>query len=263
MLNRQINEQMLTEFKRLETKITSIDAQLASLPKENIYCCRNGKYYKWYIKKGNETIYLPKKEQKLAEQLALRKYLLLLREDLLSEKRAFEFYYKHHKSDFGKAEKVLIDCPEFQSLLSPFFSPVSKELSDWMKSPYEKSKKYPEQLTHKTSSGNFVRSKSEVLIDLLLYKNRIPFRYECELCLNGITIFPDFTIRHPKTGALFYWEHFGLMDDAAYAKSAFSKMSLYTANGIIPSINLITTFETMDHHLSVKMVEMLIRQYFL
>ena len=53
------------------------------------------------------------------------------------------------------------------------------------------------------------------------------------------------------------------MDDAAYAKSAFSKMSLYTANGIIPSINLITTFETMDHPLSVKMVEMLIRQYFL
>ena len=132
-----------------------------------------------------------------------------------------------------------------------------------MNSPYQRNMKYPEQLNHKTSSGNRVRSKSEAMIDMFLHTNRIPFRYECALELGEITIYPDFTIRHPETGEVYYWEHFGLMDDPDYRKKAISKIQLYTAHGIIPSINLITTFETKEHPLNSELIQSIISYHFL
>ena len=43
-----------------------------------------------------------------------------------------------------------------------------------------------------------MRSKSEAMIAMSLYVQKIPYRYECELKLGSITLFPDFTIRHLK-----------------------------------------------------------------
>ena len=132
-----------------------------------------------------------------------------------------------------------------------------------MTSSYEHNPNYPEQLLHKTSSGNLVRSKSETIIDMFLYTNQIPFRYECALHIGDTTVFPDFTIRHTQTGALYYWEHFGRMDDPSYYKNVFSKLQLYTSHGIIPSINLITTYETKENPLSSEVIEKIIEHYFL
>ena len=79
------------------------------------------------------------------------------------------------------AEQLLTEPSEYQKLLSPFFKPISEELLDWQNSPFTQSKEYPEQLKIEACSGNLVRSKSEALIDMFLFKNKIPFRYECEL----------------------------------------------------------------------------------
>lgn len=53
-----------------------------------------------------------------------------------------------------------------------------------------------------------------------------------------------------------------MMDESAYAQNAFAKMSLYNSNGIVPSINLIMTFETKNNPLSSIMVDNMIEQYF-
>ena len=106
---------------------------------------------------------------------------------------------------------------------------------------------YPEPLNHKTISGSYVRTKSEEMIHMVLYKNKIPFRYECGLRLGDLTYYPDFTIRHPKTGETYYWEHFGRMDDESYSQNVFPKLQHYTSHGIIPTIQLITTYETKKH----------------
>ena len=100
------------------------------------------------------------------------------------------------------------------------------------------------------------------MIDMLLYQNQIPFRYECALTLGNTLLHPDFTIRHPATGEYYYWEHFGLMDQPVYASNAFSKLRLYAENGILPGIHLITTYETLEHPLSMEMVEKIIKYYF-
>ena len=108
-----------------------------------------------------------------------------------------------------------------------------------------------------------VRSKSEVIIDMLLHTHKIPFRYEAPLHLDTITIYPDFTIRHPETGEFFYWEHFGLADQPEYRQNMLSKLDLYTSHGIIPNINLITTYETKNHPLSMEFVQKTVEYYFL
>lgn len=152
--------------------------------------------------------------------------------------------------------------PEYKALLVPYFTPQSQEVSEWMNASYERNPKHPELLIHKSSSGNLVRSKSESLIDTFLFLNKIPFRYECALQLGEITLFPDFTIRHPKTGAIFYWEHFGLMDNPTYSQNVFSKLQLYASHGIIPSIQLITTYETKENPINADIIEKIITYYF-
>ena len=118
-------------------------------------------------------------------------------------------------------------------------------------------------LAYKTSSGIMVRSKSETIIDMFLHTNRIPFRYECALHLDNIILHPDFTIRHPQTGEIYYWEHFGIMDDPSYAEKALKKLSTYEQNGIFPGEQLIITFETRKNPLNQKHILNLIEHYFL
>lgn len=158
---------------------------------------------------------------------------------------------------------MLTSNPEYQALLSPYFTPLSDKLNEWATSCYEKNQKHSENLIYTTSSGHTVRSKSEAMIDMLLYTNKIPFRYECALLFGDSIIYPDFTIRHPQTGETYYWEHFGLMNNPSYCQIVLSKLQNYISHGIIPSIHLITTYETPENPLTPATVENLIQQYFL
>lgn len=253
-----VYERILSEQKRLDKQIDFLQQQLKNSPAGKLVCTRNANRYKWYQSDGKTSSYIPKKER----QLAVKKYLSLLLEDALHEKKALEYYLRHHVEGQSKAEQMLTELPEYQELLSSYFKPKNQELLDWMNSPYEHNIKYPEQLTHRASSGHYVRSKSELLIDMALCVNKIPFRYECTLTLGENTIYPDFTIRHPETGETYYWEHFGKMDDPVYCRNTCSKLSLYTSHGIIPSIQLITTYETKEHPLGTEEIEDVIQRYF-
>lgn len=235
---------------------------MKKLPKGKLICSQNGNRVKWYQSDGHTKVYIPKKNRPFAEQLAKKKYLTLLLEDLSHEQKALDYYLRHHSQETGKTEYLLTENQGYRELLAPYFSSHSQQIINWINMPYEHNTKHPDQLIHKAPSGNLVRSKSEVLIDLYLYTNHIPFRYECALQLGDTTVFPDFTILHPKTGDLYYWEHFGMMDEPYYYQKAFPKLQLYTSYGIIPSINLITTYETKNSPLSSEIIEKLIEHYF-
>ncbi len=183
-------------------------------------------------------------------------------QDCIQELHAIELClskYPEHK----QLDLFLEREPEFSRLLSTYFSPNNQDLNSWTTQSYAKNESHPEHLKYKTTLGFMVRSKSELIISNSLSMNKLPFRYECGLNLNGVTLFPDFTIMHPKTKKLFYWEHFGMMDNPSYAHSAISKLQTYISNDIIPSINLITTFETKDNPLDTNMIEEIIKYYFL
>ena len=261
---------VVTNYKRIEKErmelqeqLKNMQKQLSQLPEGKLICSRNENRYKWYQSNDGEKIYIPKSQRSLAEKLAIKKYLSLKLEEINQRIRVLDSYLNNKSQNMEKAQEELLGNPGYAELLTPFFTPLSEELSLWATAKYEHNHSYMEQLLHKTVSGNMVRSKSEAMIDMLLYSNRIPFRYECALQLEEITLFPDFTIRHPKTGKYFYWEHFGRMDDPAYYKNVYSKLHLYNSNGIIPSINLITTYETKEEPLSSEVIEKIIEHYFL
>ena len=247
-----------------EQEMRQLESLIKKMPKEDLRCAKNGKNYKWFgIKEGDAATYLPKRNRKFAEKLALKKYYVSRYEELSHQVKALKYYERQMKKVEGKADDLL-KHEEWRKLLEPMFSVEREDLKIWMEEKYEGGAGYPEHLVYKGSRGKYLRSKSEVIIDMMLYKYGIPFRYEDKLILdNGIYIYPDFTVRHPITGRRMYWEHFGLMDNQDYRNKACKKIRLYCDNGIIPSIDLIATFETADHPLDVEKVEKIIQEFLL
>lgn len=181
--------------------------------------------------------------------MALKKYYSLLLFETEEELSLLKSYKKKlSSSSLSKplSTDLLADSSPYYPLLQSYFAkdklPVSAQ--KWCAESYETNSSHPEHLIHTTLAGHKVRSKSEVIIANLLYTNHIPYRYEAALPLKEFTAYPDFTIMHPVTNKIFYWEHFGMMDNAPYCDTACNKLKTYCYNGIFPSMQLITTYET-------------------
>ena len=242
-------------LKEAETKLDK------KFPQGELQCFKNENRYKWKVKEENGIRYLPKTERNQAEILALKKYYEYRKKELESEAAGWEAYLK--KTDKMKINSEhLLNHPEYGKLLAKNFRPLDKELERWQEEPYEKCTKHPENLLVQGTHGKMLRSKSEAIIDRALYQNKIPFHYEEKLILDGIILYPDFVMRHPFTGQYFYWEHFGMMDNPDYCNHACDKIKLYCRHGIIPSVNLILTYETKQCPLNADKVEMILQEYF-
>lgn len=233
---------------------------MSKLPEGKFVCCSTGEQSKWYVSDGHTKEYIPKSQHKLAEKLAYKRYLELYLDELVSEYKA-SIRYADSCSKIKNALDLLIRFPEIKSLTSNYFMPLSEELREWSMETYVTNPYHLENLIHKSCSGNLLRSKSEVIIDMSLFNAKIPYRYECQLVLGKNIVYPDFTLRHPVNGKILYWEHFGQMDNPEYASKACDKIKLYVSCGIIPSINLITTYETKDNPLTSDKVKKIIEEY--
>ena len=258
-----LKEKILEEYHSLQSQISEIQCKLKEMPEGKLLISRDGKYRKWYVGDGHTKVYIPKKNRLFAEQLAQKKYLMSKLEELLCEKRALDAYLQVYIEHKKHSEDILPSDSEYAQLLSSYFSPTDDSMIQWAKEEYERNLNHPEHLIHKTSSGILVRSKSEAMIERFLYTNKIPFRYECALYINNITFYPDFTIMHPETREIYYWEHFGRMDDMSYAEKTYSKLRTYATYGLVPSIQLITTYETKRYPMSYEDVEKVGAHYFL
>ncbi len=69
---------IVEEQQWLVQQINSLEKKIAKLPTGKLISVHNGKYVKWYRSDGHSSIYLSKKEQALARQLAQKKYYLAL-----------------------------------------------------------------------------------------------------------------------------------------------------------------------------------------
>lgn len=263
-----IYDKIVCDYQRLTKEAADIRSKLAVLPNGNLICARNGNHFKWYLGGRKRARYLPKSERKLAEQLALRKYLQIRLKYCEREASAQKAYLSRHTKDLADDAETLLQHPGYSDLLfsesNSFINRFSSSarIRQWLAVPNISSPKHPENLKFKTRSGHIVRSKSESMICSILEAHNIPFKYECELILDDKTIYPDFTIMHPVTGEIWYWEHLGMMNDETYATKAFSKLKFYNDHGIIIGQNLILTTETDDYPLDEAAIEKLIDMYF-
>ena len=125
----------------------------------------------------------------------------------------------------------------------------------WMKSDY----------SFETPRGEKVRSKSEWMIASMLADAGVPYRYEEIVAISpqfGVFFHPDFTVLNKRTRKVYYWEHFGRMDDPQYVESSFMpKISEYYNFEFLPGEKLLMTFESKHSPLDTNQVKRLIENY--
>lgn len=254
-------QKMKEERKRLQEAIRHCDELLQTLPEGTLYCVQDGNREKWYHKIDGKEKYIPKTNQLQAARLAYKRYLIAQKQDLKQELCAVEAFLEKYPQEYET--QTLLDNHRYQPLLQVFLSPRNEALKRWAEGPYDQNPYKPEGKIHCIHPGLSVRSKAEAMIASRLQTHRIPFRYECILYIAGRSVYPDFTIRHPKTGELYYWEHLGLLEDPAYSRRAGEKITLYANGGIYINRNLLLTDETRQNPLSVSEIDKVISDYFL
>ena len=158
-----------------------------------------------------------------------------------------------------------------QEVVTPLTLDNESYAAAWLKVEYRR-KKIPEDAPQLfTDNNEQVRSKSEVILANTLKASGVPYRYEFPLGIDknaevsGNSDFchlhPDFYCLNLRTRQEFAWEHFGMMDDPAYAARATEKLELYAENGFFPGKNLIITMESSAKPLSSKLLKSVIKTY--
>ncbi len=224
----------------IEKELLEIEKALENLPAGELKAYTNNGSYRWYFTNGQARQYLSKANRPLAEKLAMKKYYSFKKKYLLEMKENIESQILRQNNAQKEFEKFIQD-EGYQELLR---EKVSNVIANWANQDYKTNPYYPEQCNVPCPSGHNVRSKSEAFIDMALNNHGITYRYESELVIGKQTYYPDFTLINPNTNEIVYWEHFGKMDDADYARAAFNKMKVYYEHGLVPGKNVIFTFET-------------------
>ena len=124
-----------------------------------------------------------------------------------------------------------------------------------------------ERLIHLTARGDAVRSKSEVIIANMLHAKKIDYHYESPLEFDGVVKYPDFTIEDDDTGITYYWEHCGLLHDAAYKRRWDRKEEWYREHQVLrieegggSNGTLIITRDQADGGIDSKVIAKMISQ---
>lgn len=122
---------------------------------------------------------------------------------------------------------------------------------------------YEDSLIHRTTRGELVRSKSEVVIADHLLSNKVNYDYEPEITIGDKKFRPDFVAYDPDDDDIFwYWEHVGMPTDPGYMARWEKKKAYYAEHGIIEGKNLIITCDGDDGSLDAQEIDKLIKKIF-
>lgn len=144
---------------------------------------------------------------------------------------------------------------------------------------------------YKTIRGDYVGSKSEVIIADRLFTRGIPYHYEVAFTpeveidesrpvyddfgmvigfetlgfspQDSDTLHPDFYVLNKRTSEAFFWEHFGKMDDPEYCRKNFNRFMRIVDAGFIIGKDLLVTHEDSKHPLQPEAIDRIIDKYFI
>ena len=205
--------------------------------------------------------YLPDSKIKVARALAQKGYEKEVRDSAIQEIKAIKAY-ETLVPDIEPEEVYEHLSANRRSLVKPIIETDEQFIKRWKSVSYKGKSFLAETPEIYTGQGERVRSKSEVIIADLLYREGIPYRYEYPLKLKTIGyVHPDFTVLNIRNRKELYWEHFGMMDDSEYAERAVRKISEYIKNGIFPGKELIISTETRSFPLNTKEILAMIEHY--
>lgn len=126
---------------------------------------------------------------------------------------------------------------DFRKYTTGEYSETGRRLTDLFSEPRLKivnKKFYDTKYIQVSEKGEFMISKSEVIIADKLHNNNIQYAYEAPITDDsGIAIHPDFTIEDNDSGITYYWEHLGMLTKDDYRSKWKRKIEWYERNGII------------------------------
>lgn len=247
-----------TILRQAELELKRLTARYPDIDRKHLRVQKYRKGYQYYEveaafqrknhKKSSNGTYIAQTKLKKARIIAQRDYLvsvcrtakdwLLYYDRLLTQKIPPELSELHLKN------------PGRHQLISPVMLSDQEFLDQWTATPYEGKAFAEDAIFQRTERGEKVRSKSEKMIADLLFKLRIPYKYECPLELSlseqspvSRIIYPDFTLLDIKHRQEIYLEHFGLLEKDDYKKGTVWKLNAYAANGFFPGDRLLFFWE--------------------
>ncbi len=250
------------ELKKLEEMLRKIEEFQKNAPEGCLKYQNKGKktyFYQQFRGENNkswERKYIKKENVSLIKELAQKQYYSAIKGVLMRNVSALKnLIQQYHPEDIQEIYENLSGVRK--KLIKPLVISEEERIRQWNSEQYTGNSFHPENLRYETEQGEYVRSKSEVIVANILYQHRKDILYKYEKPLEVLvdrkikTIYPDFTILNVHTGKIWYWEHAGRMDDPVYANDFVKKTNMYTANGYLPGKDVIFTYETMANPLEI------------
>lgn len=226
----------MAQIELLQRLIRVEKEQLATLPQGRLIRKRaKGKTYYYAEEKGQLTSLLHKRK---------RKESYILKEQL--ERR------------IHNAEE---DIPILEKLVNSYL-PIIGTDAQWNNIRPAQDDFMGEDKIH-LYKGIYYRSKSELLIAVVLDSYKIKYKYEVRTDANGQKPRSDFYVKRPKDKKIFIWEHFGLTTEERYLKKVYSKLENYHYQGIDLWDNLLISFDQEDGGIDVDTIDKMIKLFLL
>jgi len=228
------------------------------------------RYFRYNPERKTET-YLGYDKAEEIKALETKNYLSKLVETAEKEKMLLEEMGEKLDS-LPRWQNVFYEIPEEKKhMIGPlnisldYFSDIN--LERWKMNRFNNRNNRPS--ANVTLNGEYVKSKSELIIADRLRCAGVPYHYEKAKLIADenagryMKWHPDFRVLNRRTGREYWWEHLGRMGDPEYFATNIFKLEMYAKNGIYPGDNLIITMESDSVQLGIEYVDMLIKRFLL
>ena len=105
---------------------------------------------------------------------------------------------------------------------------------------------FPENLVLRTSCGELVRTRGEVIIANTLDSFKLPYVYEWPKMIAGKLRWPDFIVQNPKTKEIITIEYMGRFDDPEYREKNCIRLEEFYSEGYVLGQNLLAFMDDAD-----------------
>ena len=257
---------------------------------------RNGKPELYYRKEDGKQVYLNHANEKLIRKLASDYYERKMKAIALREKKQIDsciaiLEKDKEISDVDNTSKLIPEAVMEYAVLSELTA--EGYARKWQNSnnvvKKRRSHKKDDYHKYKTLRGEYVGSKSEVIIADRLFVKGIPYHYEIAFTPEAIidksrpvidetgrllgyeaigfgpdspdTLHPDFYVLNKRTRKAYFWEHLGKMDDPEYCRKNFNRFMRILDAGYVIGEDLLVTHEDSKNPLMTESIDFIIERY--
>lgn len=258
---KELGEQLL-EIRELIKRSNRNLAKYKDLPNSHVYISNSNGCPQYYLKNEAEPRkYVSKNDIKSITKYAQRDYESDMNRKLKSLEKDLRVFLANYDPGVVSEYENFSDAKK--AIIKPLIMTEAEYIERWYGEHPGQQNPYPNGEMLLTDRGETVRSKSEKIIADALNKYDVPYQYEPMLELGYNTVYPDFVAFNRRTRGTVYWEHLGILSDSEYATKNFSKIQIYEREGFLLGKDLITTMESTDRILDVRLVEKKIKEFLL